>query len=136
MQYAVGRGVLQDPHPLLVPRDDVDELAVVGTHPPQPGADVVAGVEQPPQDDGADQQGRHDEPQVPHRVVTVEEQRDGRGAGREGGQDAADRHRLPRHQGRARGTPEALLTGHETRGHPREEHREPREERTGSRAQW
>ena len=45
-----GRGVLQDPHPLLVPRDDVDELAVVGTHSPQPGADVVAGVEQPPDD--------------------------------------------------------------------------------------
>ena len=51
-----------------------------------------------------------------------------RGGGREGGQDAADRHRLPGHQGGPRRTPEALLAGHETRGHPREEHREPRED--------
>ena len=44
-----GGGVLQDPHPLVVLGDDVDELAVVGAHPPQPGADPVPGHQQPHQ---------------------------------------------------------------------------------------
>ena len=123
-----GRGVLQDPHPLLVPRDDVDELAVVGTHPPQPGADVVPGVEQPHHDEGADQHRGHDQREVRHRVAAVQEQRERRRSRRERGQDAAYRHRLPRHQGSPRGTPKTLPAGHETRGDPREEHREPRED--------
>ncbi len=59
--------MLQDPHPLVVRRDDVDELPVVGAHPPQPGADVVPGIQQSTQHQGADQHGEHDQAEVAHR---------------------------------------------------------------------
>ena len=81
-----------------------------------------------PSTSGADEHRRHDEPQVRHRVVAAEEQREGRRGGGERGEDAAHRHRLPRHERGPRRAPEALLAGHETRGHPREEHRERRED--------
>lgn len=101
-----GRRVLQNPQTsviVVLPRDDVDELAMLATQLTHARPDVMARKEQSCQQEQADGNADEDQNAVLPDGLTVEQDdgQDGR-CGREAGDDGGQRHRLPGEQGSPR----------------------------------